>query len=60
MLVGSAFLLVGILSFIPGIPPTYNAMEFVSHEPGAKPLDIFSGSPLITSPAPPPARIPPC
>lgn len=41
LLVGSVFLLVGILGFIPGITTSYGAMEFASHESGAKLLGIF-------------------
>lgn len=41
MLVGSVFLLVGILGFIPGITTSYSAMEFATHESGAKLFGIF-------------------
>ncbi|MFC4471108.1 DUF4383 domain-containing protein [Streptomyces xiangluensis] len=41
MLVGTVFLLVGILGFIPGITTSYSAMEFASHESGAKLFGIF-------------------
>jgi hypothetical protein len=44
--VGAAFLLVGILGFIPGITTHYNAMTFAGHESGAKLLGIFQVSVL--------------
>ncbi|WP_409470753.1 DUF4383 domain-containing protein [Streptomyces sp. HC307] len=40
-LVGAVFLLVGILGFIPGITTSYSAMEFASHESGAKLFGLF-------------------
>jgi hypothetical protein len=42
--VGAAFLLVGILGFIPGITTDYSTMEFASHESDAKLLGIFEVS----------------
>ncbi|MFE9645058.1 DUF4383 domain-containing protein [Streptomyces sp. NPDC006365] len=41
ILVGSVFLLAGILGFIPGITTSYSDMEFASHESGAKLFGIF-------------------
>lgn len=46
LLVGAVFLLVGILGFIPGITTHYGAMEFASHESGAKLLGLFQISVL--------------
>lgn len=40
-LMGAVFLLVGILGFIPGITTSYSAMEFATHESGAKLFGIF-------------------
>jgi hypothetical protein len=42
--VGAAFLLVGILGFIPGITSDYDAMTFAGHESGAHLLGIFEVS----------------
>jgi 4-hydroxybenzoate polyprenyltransferase len=42
--VGAAFLLVGILGFIPGITSDYNTMTFAGHESGARLLGIFEVS----------------
>ncbi|GAB2864601.1 DUF4383 domain-containing protein [Streptomyces deserti] len=44
MLVGAVFLLVGVLGFIPGVTTSYSAMEFATHESGAKLLGIFQVS----------------
>ncbi|CAL9369562.1 hypothetical protein SUDANB6_00833 [Streptomyces sp. enrichment culture] len=44
LLVGSVFLLVGILGFIPGITTDYDTMEFASHHSDAKLLGIFQVS----------------
>ncbi|MEU5366301.1 DUF4383 domain-containing protein [Streptomyces sp. NPDC005925] len=45
-LVGVVFLLVGVLGFIPGITTSYSAMEFASHDSGAKLLGVFQVSVL--------------
>ncbi|HET6734194.1 DUF4383 domain-containing protein [Mycobacterium sp.] len=42
--VGAAFLLVGILGFVPGITSDYDAMTFAGHESGAHLLGIFEVS----------------
>lgn len=42
--VGTVFLVVGILGFIPGITTGYDTMEFAGHESGAKLLGIFEVS----------------
>jgi Domain of unknown function (DUF4383) len=42
--VGAAFLLVGILGFVPGITSNYDAMTFAGHESGAHLLGIFEVS----------------
>jgi hypothetical protein len=44
MLVGAAFLLVGILGFIPGITTHYGDMSFAGDHSGAKLLGIFQVS----------------
>ncbi|MFI6208445.1 DUF4383 domain-containing protein [Streptomyces sp. NPDC051041] len=44
LLVGSVFLLVGILGFIPGITTDYDTMKFASHDSDAKLLGIFQVS----------------
>lgn len=44
MAVGVAFLLVGILGFVPGITSDYNEMEFAGHESGALLLGLFQVS----------------
>ncbi|MEZ0580327.1 DUF4383 domain-containing protein [Nocardioides sp. MH1] len=46
LLVGAAFLLVGILGFVPGITTDYDHMEFAGHESGAQLLGIFGVSVL--------------
>ncbi|MFJ4626831.1 DUF4383 domain-containing protein [Streptomyces sp. NPDC088847] len=46
LLVGTVFLLVGILGFIPGVTAHYGDMRFASHESGAKLLGIFQVSVL--------------
>ncbi|MFC8916950.1 DUF4383 domain-containing protein [Streptomyces sp. NPDC047821] len=43
-LVGAVFLLVGVLGFIPGITTDYDAMEFASHDSGAKLFGVFQVS----------------
>ena len=42
--VGAAFLLVGILGFIPGITTDYDTMTFAGHDSDAKLLGIFEVS----------------
>ena len=42
--VGAAFLLVGVLGFIPGITTGYDTMMFAGHESGAHLLGIFEVS----------------
>jgi hypothetical protein len=46
LLVGGAFLLVGVLGFIPGITTTYDMLSFAGHHSGAKLLGIFEVSVL--------------
>jgi hypothetical protein len=43
-IVGAAFLLAGILGFIPGVTTNYDDMTFAGHESGALLLDIFQVS----------------
>jgi Domain of unknown function (DUF4383) len=45
-LVGAAFLLVGVLGFIPGITTHYSDMAFAGEDSGAKLLGIFQVSVL--------------
>ena len=45
-LVGAAFLLVGILGFIPGVTSNYDELTFAGHESGAKLLGLFQVSVL--------------
>ena len=42
--VGAAFLLVGILGFVPGITSSYDTMSFASHDSDAMLLGIFQVS----------------
>ena len=42
--VGAAFLLVGVLGFIPGVTAHYTVMEFASHGSDAQLFDIFQVS----------------
>lgn len=42
--VGAAFLLVGVLGFVPGITSHFGDMEFAGHESGAKLLGLFQVS----------------
>lgn len=44
--VAAAFLLVGVLGFIPGATTNFDAMEFAGHESDAKLLDVFEVSVL--------------
>lgn len=44
--VGAAFLLVGILGFIPGITTNYDSMSFASHDSEAMLLGVFQVSVL--------------
>jgi hypothetical protein len=46
LVVGAAFLLVGILGFIPGVTSNYDELSFASHESTAKLLGIFQVSVL--------------
>ncbi|MFV2119988.1 DUF4383 domain-containing protein [Streptomyces sp. Act-28] len=46
LLVGSVFLLVGILGFIPGITTDYDTMRFAEHHSEAKLLGLFQVSVL--------------
>jgi hypothetical protein len=43
-LVGVAFLLVGVLGFVPGITTHYGDLSFAGHDSGAKLLGIFQVS----------------
>jgi hypothetical protein len=42
--VAAAFLLVGVLGFIPGITTDYDDMTFAGHDSGAQLLDVFGVS----------------
>jgi hypothetical protein len=44
LLVGAAFLLVGVLGFIPGITSHYGQMDFAGHTSDAKLLGLFEVS----------------
>ncbi|NKX54755.1 DUF4383 domain-containing protein [Arthrobacter mobilis] len=44
--VGAAFLLVGVLGFIPGVTSNYGELSFAGHESGALLLGIFQVSVL--------------
>lgn len=44
LVIGAVFLLVGILSFIPGITTDYDMLTFAGHHSGAKLLGIFEVS----------------
>lgn len=44
--VGSLFLLIGVLGFIPGVTSNFDAMQFAGHQSGAKLLGIFQVSVL--------------
>ncbi|MBA3841131.1 MAG: DUF4383 domain-containing protein [Actinobacteria bacterium] len=46
-LVGTVFLLVGVLGFIPGITTHYGDLSFAGHDSGAKLLGIFQTSILL-------------
>jgi len=44
MAVAVAFLLIGVLGFVPGVTTEYGAMEFAGHESGALLLGLFQVS----------------
>ena len=46
LIVGVAFLLPGVLGFVPGITTHYDMLDFAGHESGAKLLGIFGISVL--------------
>ncbi|WP_410588162.1 DUF4383 domain-containing protein [Amycolatopsis sp. lyj-23] len=46
LLSGIAFLLVGVLGFIPGITTDYDALKFAGHESGAQLFGVFTVSVL--------------
>jgi Domain of unknown function (DUF4383) len=46
LLVGAAFLLVGVLGFVPGITSHYDALSWAGHHSGAKLLGVFEVSVL--------------
>ena len=46
VLVGAAFLLVGVLGFIPGVTSDYDLMEWAGHHSGAKLFGMFAVSGL--------------
>jgi hypothetical protein len=46
LIVGIAFLLVGIAGFIPGVTQNFDDMEFAGHESGAELLGVFQVSVL--------------
>ena len=43
---GAAFLVVGVLGFVPGITTDYDQLEFAGHESGAQLLGVFQVSVL--------------
>ncbi|MFD5328880.1 DUF4383 domain-containing protein [Streptomyces sp. NPDC127092] len=46
LLIGAAFLVVGILGFIPGVTTDYDAMTFAGHDSGAELFGVFQVSVL--------------
>jgi hypothetical protein len=46
MVVGAAFLLVGVLGFIPGVTTHYGELRFAGHDSGALLLNVFAVSVL--------------
>jgi hypothetical protein len=44
LIVGAAFLLVGVLGFIPGVTTSYDDLKFAGHESDAKLLGVFEVS----------------
>ncbi|KFZ81793.1 membrane protein [Amycolatopsis sp. MJM2582] len=44
LVVGAAFLLVGVLGFIPGITTGYDGLEFAGHHAGARLFGVFAVS----------------
>jgi arginine exporter protein ArgO len=46
LLFGIAFLLVGVLGFVPGITADYDALKFAGHESGAQLFGVFTVSVL--------------
>lgn len=46
LLFGAAFLLVGVLGFVPGITADYDALRFAGHESGAQLFGVFTVSVL--------------
>ncbi|SED45081.1 protein of unknown function [Amycolatopsis tolypomycina] len=46
LLFGAAFLLVGVLGFVPGITVDYDALKFAGHESGAQLFGVFTVSVL--------------
>ncbi|HET6704784.1 DUF4383 domain-containing protein [Amycolatopsis sp.] len=46
LLFGAAFLLVGVLGFVPGITADYDALRFAGPEPGARLFGVFTVSVL--------------
>src|SRR4029077_20051092 len=52
LVVGVAFLLPGVLGFVPGITTHYEMLDFAGHESGAELLGIFGVSVLAQHRAP--------
>ena len=46
VLVGAAFLVVGVLGFIPGVTTDYGSLQWVGHHSGAKLFGVFAVSGL--------------
>src|SRR5262245_35766139 len=46
LLVGAAFLLVGVLGFVPGVTTHYDMLSWAGHESGAMLLGVFAVSVL--------------
>lgn len=46
LLVGAAFLIVGVLGFIPGVTTHYDALQWAGHHSGAKLFGVFAVSAL--------------
>ncbi|MFD0368154.1 DUF4383 domain-containing protein [Streptomyces sp. NPDC059071] len=46
LLIGTAFLVVGVLGFVPGVTTDYDAMTFAGHDSGAELFGVFQVSVL--------------
>ena len=49
LLVGMAFLVIGIVGFIPGITSNYDELKFAGHNSDAQLLGIFDTSVLVSA-----------